>query len=149
LNQGSVVRFDDEGLERKKYFLFFFSANASPNGRKFTPKLVDYYSRVEPQHPEFDVIFFSADRSQFGMETYLREANMPWAAVDYQQIGAKAAGMDPKIVQEIPCLVLIDRAGRVLSQTKSGENGKTPDEVLADVDQVLSGANAKQIARSH
>lgn len=142
-HQGAITRFDDDGLEKKKYFLFFFSANWAPAGRKFTPQLVEYYNRVQPQHPEFEVILFSADRSQFGMETYLQQNHMPWPAVAYPKIGAKAAAMEMKSVSNIPCLILIDAGGHILSQSSSD---KTAEQVLADVDKIL--ANPAQIARS-
>jgi hypothetical protein len=67
-HQGSITYVNDEPLERKSLFLFFFSANWSAPGRKFTSQLAEYYNRVAPQHPEFEVIFFSADRSQFGKQ---------------------------------------------------------------------------------
>jgi predicted ABC-class ATPase len=56
-HQGGVTHFDDEALEHKKLYLLLFSANWSGPGRKFTPQLVEYYNRVAPQHPEFEVIF--------------------------------------------------------------------------------------------
>lgn len=143
--QGAITRFDDEGLEKKKYFLFFFSANWTPAGRKFTPQLVEYYNRVQSQHPEFEVIFFSADRSQFGMETYLQQNSMPWPAVAYPKISAKAAAMELKSISNIPCLILTDADGHILSQNSTE---KTPEQVLTDVDKVLAGAHPTQVART-
>jgi hypothetical protein len=144
-HQGAVTRFDDDGIEKKKYFLFFFSANWSPAGRKLTPQLVEYYNRTQPQHPEFEVIFFSADRSQFGMETYLQQNNMPWPAVAYPKIGVKAAAMEMKSITNIPCLILVDAGGHILSQNSSD---KTPEQVLAEVDKVLTGTHPAQVART-
>src|SRR5437867_1642100 len=43
MHQGSLSHFDDEVLEDKKFYVFFFSANWSPESRKFTPQLVEYY----------------------------------------------------------------------------------------------------------
>jgi nucleoredoxin len=143
------VHFDDDQLEQKKYFLFFFSANWSPTGRKFTPTLVDYYNRVTAQHPEVEVIFFSVDRSQFGMETYLSLCNMPWPAVEFSKIAAKSASMDTKLVRDIPALILVTSNGKVLSQTASGDHEKSAEQVLADLDGVLTGRQPTQVARAH
>ena len=88
---GTVNRFDDEALEKKKLVALYFSAHWCPPCRKFTPQLVDYYNRVAPQHPEFEIIFVSNDRSQFGFETYLKETQMPWPAIDFQKVASKAA----------------------------------------------------------
>ena len=144
--QGSIRHFDDEQLDQKKYFLLFFSANWSPAARKLTPTLIEYYNRVTPQHPEVEFIFFSADRSQFGMETYLSQSNMPWPAVDYSKIPNKAAALDPKLTNKIPALLLVSAGGQIISETGSGN--KTAEQVLADLDGILAGGQPKQIAVS-
>jgi len=146
--QGSVMHFDDEALERKKLYLFFFSANWSPVGRKFTSQLVEYYNHVAPQHPEFEVIFFSADRSQFGMETYMAQSNMPWPAVAYDKRGGKAGAIQNNLVREIPCLVLADATGKILSYSHGGENAVAPEKVLVDLDEVLTRGSVSGMARA-
>ena len=142
--QGAVIHFDDEALERKHYFLFFFSATRDSVGRKFIPTLVDYYNRVQPQHPEFEVIFFSADRSQFGMETFLRQNSMPWPTVAYEKTIEKVAAIDLKNIQNLPCLILVDSAGRILSKTG---DGKTPEDVLPEIDRILNNLKPNTGAR--
>jgi nucleoredoxin len=145
-HQGSLSHFDDEALENKKLYLFFFSANWSPQGRKFTPQLVEYYNRVAPQHPEFEVIFFSADRSPFGMETFMGQANMPWPAVDYEKLGSKAA-IQTNFVRGIPCLILVDGSGQVLSNSYGTERNLGPEKVLADLDKIFSGKSESAVAQ--
>jgi hypothetical protein len=144
-HQGTLSHFDDEALENKKLYLFFFSANWSPQGRKFTPQLVEYYNRVASQHPEFEVIFFSADRSPFGMETYMGQANMPWPAVDYAKLGSKAA-IQNSFVRGIPCLILVDGNGKVLSNSYGTETNLGPETVLADLDKILNGQSESALA---
>jgi nucleoredoxin len=145
-HQGSLSHFNDEALENKKLYLFFFSANWSPQGRKFTPQLVEYYNRVAPQHPEFEVIFFSADRSPFGMETYMGQANMPWPAVDYEKLGSKAA-IQNNFVRGLPCLILVDGSGQVLSNSYGTERNLGPETVLADLDKIFSGKSESAVAQ--
>ena len=137
-HQGSVTHFDDEALEHKKLYLLFFSANWSGPGRKFTPPLVEYYNRVAPQHPEFEIIFFSADRSQFAMETYMAQSNMPWPAVAYDKLAGKAGDIQRNLAREIPCLILADATGKILSRSGGGENNSGPEKVLADLDQIFA-----------
>lgn len=146
LKQGAVVPFEDSELERKKLFLFFFSANFSAPGRKFTPGLVEYYNRVVQQHPEFEVIFFSADRSQYGMETYFAQSAMPWPAVTFPQIGRMAALMQTDLVTDLPCLLLVNSRGNILSAT-GGKEPKQPDAVLADVDRYLADPDSRLARR--
>jgi nucleoredoxin len=136
--EGSIVHYDDEPLANKKLYLFFFSANWSPPARKFTPFLLEYYERLIAQHPEVEVIFFSADRSRFGMETYMSQSRMPWPAADYDKLVTQ--GFIPKdLIHGIPSLVLVDADGKVLSNSYGGEQDLGPGKVLADLDKLLAG----------
>jgi nucleoredoxin len=135
-HQGSFVPYDDEMLQSKKLFLYFFSANASPPGRKFTPRLVEYYEQIVAQHPELEVVFFSADRSQFGMETYMNQSNMPWPAVTFAAVSAQVTAMQIDVTRDVPALILLDSSGKLLSRSQA--NGGGLDQVLADLDKVLA-----------
>jgi thioredoxin family protein len=117
--------------------VLFFSAIWSKEGRQFTAQLVDYYNRVHPQHPEFEIIFFSADRSAFAMENYVNQTNMPWPAVAYDKLSGKAGALAGPLTHQIPRLILAEAGGRILSD--SGETKPDYDKVLADLDRVLGG----------
>jgi nucleoredoxin len=145
LQNGAMTRFDDSVLENKKLIAFYFSAHWCGPCRKFTPQLVDYYNRVVPQHPEFELIFVSLDKSQFGMETYIRESNMPWPAIDYQKL-ADVAAIRRYGGDAIPCLVLVDATGKVISQSFAGKEYLGPQKVLSDLDTIFDG---KAIAAAH
>jgi hypothetical protein len=145
--QGSLTHFDDEVLEHKKFFVFFFSAIWSVPGRKFTPQLVDYYNRVAPQHPEFEVIFFSADRSQFGMETYMAQSNMPWPAVAYDKLASKGL-LATKFVHGLPCLILLNASGKILFNSYGGETDLGPEKALAELDKILARGDDTAVAPS-
>ena len=136
-HEGNLMPFDDGALEKKKFYLFFFSAIWSQPGRKFTAQLIDYYNRVAPQHPEFEVVFFSADRSAFAMQNYISQTNMPWPAIAYDKLGGKAGAIAERLTHQIPRLILTDATGKVLSD--SGETRPDFDKVLADLDRVLAG----------
>ncbi len=142
---GSLARYDDEALEKKKLILLYFSAHWCAPCRQLTPALVDYYNRVAPQHPEFEIIFFSLDKSQFAMETYMRETNMPWPAIDYQKLAGKGA-IKKYAGETIPCLVLVDAAGKVISDTYAGKQFLGPAKVLSDLQAIFSGAGGSRVA---
>lgn len=145
---GVISHFDDEATQSKKLFIFFFSANWLPPGRKFTPRLVEYYQRVIPQHPEVEVIFFSVDRSQFGMETYVNQSSMPWPAVSFPLVGRKSAGIDPDLLRDLPCLLLVDGAGRILGRSGAKPGSGTLDEALADFEKIIGTGSSAQAARA-
>jgi nucleoredoxin len=135
---GSLSRFDDEPLEKKKLIALYFSAHWCAPCRAFTPKLVDFYNRIAPQHPEFEIIFVSFDRSQFAMETYMRETNMPWPAIDYPKVASKEA-IRKYAGDGIPCLVLLDATGKVVSDSFAGKQYLGPGKVLTDLDAIFAG----------
>lgn len=135
---GGVVRADETVLEKKKLIAFYFSAHWCGPCRKFTPQLVDYYKRVASEHPEFEIVFFSKDKSQYAFETYMRETNMPWLAIDYAKVKSKDA-LDRIAGNGIPSLVLVDSTGKVISSTYSGSQYLGPEKVLADLDAIFAG----------
>ncbi len=145
LQRGELKPFDDKATAEKKLYLFFFSANTSAIARKFTPRLVEYYNRVAPLHPEFETIFFSKDRSPFGMENYMRQASMPWPAVVFDKVASKTPATANS--SELPLLILVNGSGRI-SYNSSGSENADPAKVLADLDQILATRSANPPAPS-
>ncbi|HWM23633.1 MAG TPA: thioredoxin-like domain-containing protein [Chthoniobacterales bacterium] len=143
---GSLAPFD-QGLEDKKIIALYFSAQWCGPCRKFTPTLVEYYNRVKAQHPEFEIVFMSSDRSAFGMESYMRETQMPWPAVNFGKLASKEALMKYK-GDGIPCLVLLDASGKVLAHTYEGGKSLGPEKVLATLDAIFARGSGGQVAQA-
>jgi hypothetical protein len=135
-HNGALVPFDDAELEHKKIYLLFFSAISSKEGRQLTAQLRDYYNRVAPQHPEFEVIFYSFDRSPFAMENYISQTQMPWPAISYDRRSGKTGAIAAKLVHQIPHFILVELNGQMLSD--SGENPANLEKVLGDLDKILA-----------
>ena len=134
---GSLARFDDAPLVKKKLIALYFSAHWCAPCRKFTPQLVEFYNRVAPQHPEFEIVFVSNDRTLFGMETYMRDTQMPWPAIDFAKLPNKEA-LKKYAGESIPCLVLVDAGGKVISDTYAGKDYLGPEKVLADLNTIFA-----------
>lgn len=112
----SLKKFDDSTLSETKYIILYFSAHWCPPCRAFTPKLVDFYNQTKPNHPEFELVFVSSDRSEAAQKEYMIEASMPWTALKFSQIDRK------KLIKSfagngIPCVVVLDREGKVLAHS--------------------------------
>jgi nucleoredoxin len=144
-HNGGVVRADDTALANKKLIAFYFSAHWCAPCRKFTPQLVDYYNRVAAQHPEFEIVFYSFDKSPFAFETYMRETNMPWLAIDFAKVKDKEA-IAKNAGNGIPSLVLVDSSGNVISASQSGGKNLGPEKVLADLDAIFAGKAPVRVA---
>jgi thiol-disulfide isomerase/thioredoxin len=123
--EGGTSRADGSELEKKKLIGLYYSAHWCGPCRKFTPQLVEYYNRVAPAHPEFEIIFVSADRSRFAWETYIQETKMPWLAIDYDQLadmtGVKTLGGDG-----IPSLLVVDEGSHIDASSYDGDKYLAP-----------------------
>ena len=135
---GTLVHVDETSLASKKLIAVYFSAHWCGPCRKFTPQLIDYYKRVSAEHPEFEIVFYSHDRSASDFENYMRETNMPWLAIDFTKLKGKEA-LTKDAGRGIPSLVLFDAAGNVISSSYAGSQFRGPQQVLADLDNIFAG----------
>jgi len=145
MHHGDPARVDDAAMANKKLVAFYFSAQWCGPCRKFTPQLVDYYKRVAPEHPEFEIVFYSMDRSLYAMEKYMREENMPWPAIDFSKLKEKEV-LAKNAGNGIPSLVLVDSTGKVISKSQSGDQNFGPQKVLADLDAIFAGKAPARVA---
>lgn len=135
--QGDVVRpRAAERLAGAKFFAFYYSASWCGPCRAFTPELVDAYGKLRALYPEFEVVFVSSDQSPADMAGYMREARMPWPALAWDakkttREATRYAGSG------IPCLVLVDENGKVLSDSYRWGRYVGPDAVLDDTWKIL------------
>jgi nucleoredoxin len=136
LQGSSLQTLEAERLGGVKFFALYYSAAWCGPCRQFTPKLVEAYARLRAEYPEFEVVFVSADRSAKDMEKYLRADKMAWPTLRYDEI-KQSAEIVRYAGDGIPCLVLVDAAGRVLSDTYRGGNYVGPQAVLDDTRRIL------------
>ncbi len=131
-NLASLAPFEDEALSKKKLIALYFSAQWCGPCRAFTPQLVEFYNRVAAQHPEFEIVFVSNDHSAGAMEAYMRDLKMPWPAIEFSKLPTKGA-LKKYGGEAIPCLVLLDASGKVLSDSYVGKQFVGPERVLAEL----------------
>ncbi len=130
----------DSRLAGVKYFGLYYSASWCGPCREFTPGFVNTYRQLKQKYPEFEVVFISADRSGGDMRDYMKEDRMPWTALKYD-----LRGSNPELLRYggpgIPCLVLVDAAGRVLADSYRGDDYLGPGQVLRETIRILEKAN--------
>jgi nucleoredoxin len=144
---GVLSAFNDQALDKKKLIGLYFSARWCGPCRKFTPDLVEFYNRVTPAHPEFEIIFVSSDRSAPAMEAYMRDMQMPWPAVHFDKLATKEP-LRAYAGSGIPCLVIIDAAtGQVVSDSYEGKQYLGPAKVVADLERIFGNAVTAPVAR--
>ena len=146
LQNGNLVSCYDEELAPKQIYGLYFSAHWCPPCRKFTPQLVAYYNQIAHDHPEFEIIFVSADKSAEDMATYMRESGMPWPAIEYGKL-ANVPALQKYAGRGIPDLVIIDASGKVLADSFVGGKYVGPGRVLDDLSAIFArGGGSPQVA---
>jgi nucleoredoxin len=137
LEQGNLRSVNtDTALAGVKYYAFYYSASWCGPCRRFTPQFAKIYRQMKQQHPEFEVVFVSADRSAQDMAGYMKDDGMPWLALKYDLVGS--SGLQRYSGPGIPSLVLMDANGKVLSQSYEGDNYVGPGKVLQDAQRILA-----------
>jgi nucleoredoxin len=132
----------DAEFEKKKLIGLYFSAEWCGPCRKFTPKLVAYYNQIAAAHPEFEVLFISNDKTAPDMERYMRDVQMPWPALSFDKVAGSEA-IRKYAGTGIPCLVVVDENGKVISDTYSGKEYRGPEVVLTELDQLFARAGGQ------
>jgi nucleoredoxin len=134
---GTIQAADSSALESKKLIAFYYSAHWCAPCRKFTPQLVDYYNRVRAEHPEFELIFVSFDKSRFNWETYMRDTKMPWLAIDFDQLGGFAQ-LKQLGGESIPSLLVLDDQSQIVASSYDGQGYVGPQSALATLDKIFA-----------
>ncbi len=129
-------------LARVKFYAIYFSAGWCPPCREFTPGFVDAYGKIREIYPEFETVLVSNDKSPAEMLAYMRGDRMAWPAVRWDAINSlreitRYAGGG------IPCLVLVDADGKVLSDSYRWGRYVGPDAVLEDTWKLLKDYRRK------
>ena len=129
---GQLQPYDDNVLSTKKVFAFYYSASWCAPCRQFTPWLIQFYRQFEADNPQFEIVFISDDRSAEEMQKYMQDDGMPWPALEYSRKSS-----EPDLMQYlgpgIPCLVLVDGAGGIRSNSYDGSTYLGPRHVVADL----------------
>jgi nucleoredoxin len=131
-----VAKLDDAPLAQAKYYGIYYSASWCGPCRAFTPDLVRWYKRQKNKNPHFELIFVSSDRSEEDMAAYMKEDNMDWPALAFDQKSSTPA-LTKHSGPGIPCLVMIDETGKVLSDSYVDGNYRGPRAVLEDMEKIL------------
>jgi len=136
--EGKLVALDGkrvtkyEMAQEPQYYAFYFSAHWCPPCRAFTPKLVDFYNAQEGRKKNFEIIFVSSDNDEKSMEEYIKGDSMPWPAIAYRSVD-RMKEIKKYSGRGIPCLVLVDREGKVISDSYNGTTYTGPTKVMNEI----------------
>jgi nucleoredoxin len=136
--EGKLVALDGKRVAKYKmtqepqYYAFYFSAHWCPPCRAFTPKLVEFYNAQEGRKKNFEIIFVSSDNDERSMEAYIKGDSMPWPAIAYRSVD-RMKEIKKYSGRGIPRLVLVDREGKVISDSYEGDTYTGPTKVMNEI----------------
>ncbi|XP_039259625.2 tryparedoxin-like [Styela clava] len=117
VSKSGNIKSDDLNLNGEDVLGLYFSAHWCPPCKQFTPKLAQFYNKVNARGgKKFEVIFVSLDRDEKTFKGYYND--MPWHAIPFSSdLRNELAGKYG--VKGIPSLLLFDSEGNQI-KTKSG-----------------------------
>lgn len=124
-----------EVLAGVRYLVLYFAEGSDGATRRLTPQLIERYRQKKQKGVPLEFIFVSQDTRKEAMDMFMRESQLPWPALTWEQTNLQndltffAGGQKPS-------LVLIDSNGRLLAS--SNKNGKYmgPVPVLEAMDRL-------------
>jgi len=138
LENGVLKQVEGDTISSKDYYAIYYSAHWCPPCRRFTPKLVEFYNEAIGHHDNIEVIFVSSDRSEKKMQEYMVESGMRWLALDFDKKGNKSSEkLTGYVGNGIPHLVVVDKNGKVLSDSVVDGAYVGPYKVLEDLVEML------------
>jgi thiol-disulfide isomerase/thioredoxin len=118
--QGGRLRpLGEADLQQTRLVAFYYSAAWCGPCRQFTPDLVRAYTRLKRAHPDFELVFVSADRDERSMADYMKDYRMTFPAFrfDQRQSVPFVQQLSPR---GIPHLVMVDGTGNVVAGGRGG-----------------------------
>jgi thiol-disulfide isomerase/thioredoxin len=131
-----------------KYYALYYSAGWCPPCHAFSPRLVAWYNKFKPTHPNFELIFVSDDHSETAQFGYMKEMAMTWPAVKYSELAHNGTGIEKFAGPAIPDLVLVDSDGKVLSDSFNGTAYIGPETVVEDINRLVGGMSPVPLVRA-
>jgi len=135
LEGNQLKPFDSQQLKDVRLFVIYNSAAWCGPCRRFTPKLVEFYNRMKPKHPQFEVLFLSSDRDEGSMAAYMQADHMPWPAMRF---GSQGEIQQSYCGNGIPWLVCVSADGKPLTKNGQDKQYIPPEEILGAVEYLLA-----------
>ena len=108
-------------LAGKKHVMIYFSAHWCPPCRGFTPVLAEKFTKTTEANG-IAVVFASSDCDHGAFDEYYGE--MPWLALPFSERDLKAKLGEKYVVCGMPCLVVLDDQGNLVSKEGRAEVDK-------------------------
>ncbi len=124
----AVIPQSSSQLLGKKFVAFYFASRASTDCKAFTEKLKNFYSSHRIDSGKFEIVLVPTDRTAGETAYQMREAEMPWLAVNYSRQEIVAGLRQQFGGTQVPNLVVLDDNGALVLGGASGNADKVMEE---------------------
>ena len=131
-----------EDIDQQQVFALYYGASWCGPCRSFSPGFVKYVNSVAAANPKMMVVLCSNDENDADMLKYMGEEKMPWAAVPLKSL-KQSPLLWTYLRGSIPQLTIVDRNGKVLADSWTGNAYVGPKQALAGLDRTLKSGAAK------
>jgi nucleoredoxin len=138
LKNGHLQPADPGALNGVKYVTILFAAGWRKPCRQYMQNFLPLYYSIKRKHPEYEMIFVDDQESADDMEHFMALFKMPWLAVRSEDISSGEVDVRPYEGDgSIPCLVLVDSSGKILSNSWVNGTWVGPSPVMEDTKKML------------
>lgn len=132
---GRLVKEDWTDKPEPEFYAIYTSASWCAPCRRFTPSLVQSYDFLKPMYGDrFELVLCSWDETEPAMLGYMKDEGMKWYG---NWMERKSKFWRKYQGDGIPCLVLVDREGYVLSHSYTSKEYVGPGNALSDLTKLL------------
>jgi len=124
----AVIPQSSAQLNGKKFVAFYFASRASASCSAFTAKLKNFYSSHRIDAGKFEIVLVPTDRSAAETAYQMREAEMPWLAVNYSRQEIVNGLRQQFGGTQVPNLVVLDDSGTSVLGGPTGSAEKVLEE---------------------
>ena len=129
----------EAGLAQADYLLVYRARLGCPRCAAFAPELARFYERVKGEHPGFEAVFYSDDKTaEDAREVFAKEA-LPGRAIRFDRRLA-AADLASQSGELLPLVYLYDKAGNLLAQNGPSGGRPSAEDILAVLEAKLGEA---------
>jgi nucleoredoxin len=139
-SDGKPLAKDD--LDHQTLFALYYGASWCGPCRQFSPSFVKYINSVAADNPHLTVVLLSNDEKDADMLKYMKEENMPFAAVPIKAMRDSGLLMC-YLKGSIPQLTIVDRYGKIVADSWNRNTYIGPKPALAQLDRSLKAGAAK------
>jgi len=134
--------FDGKAFDDAQVFVLYYGASWCGPCHKFSPSLVEFVNKTATQNPRMAVVMMSNDKSDAELQGYMQEQKMPWPAMPLSTL-LKTPLLTFYAKTGIPQLLVLDRYGRVLSDSYDGERYLGPQVPLQELARLVKTGLAR------